>query len=168
MVLTIGHSTHSAGEFLRILEAHGVDLLADARTVPRSRHNPQFNRDQLAGFLAEAEIRYLWMRELGGLRHARPDSVNTGWRNARFRGYADYMQTPEFRRALDQLIVRRSRPLALPSLADRRRASCPRHSGRAYHGHRHFQAAFADSVRQGERHGNHVSGMMPGAPRSSC
>ncbi len=103
-LLTIGHSTHPADEFIRILEAHGVDLLADVRTVPRSRHNPQFNRDALARSLADPEIRYLWLRDLGGLRHTRPDSVNTGWRNASFRGYADYMQTPEFRRALAHLI----------------------------------------------------------------
>jgi uncharacterized protein (DUF488 family) len=103
-VLTIGHSTHPIGEFIAILEAHGVDLLADVRTIPRSRHNPQFNRDALKASLAEAEIRYVPMPGLGGLRRARPDSPNTGWRNASFRGYADYMQTPEFRQNLRKLI----------------------------------------------------------------
>ena len=103
-LLTIGHSDHPMEEFRRLLEAHGVDLLIDVRTVPRSRHNPQFNRDALPVALAESEIRYLWLSGLGGLRHARRDSPNTGWRNASFRGYADYMQTPEFIRELRRLI----------------------------------------------------------------
>ena len=87
-----------------MLEAHGVDLLVDVRTMPRSRYNPQFNRETLPGSLAESEIRYVSMPGLGGLRHARPDSVNGGWRNASFRGYADYMQTTEFLENLDKLI----------------------------------------------------------------
>src|SRR5579872_2571631 len=105
VLLTIGHSTHPIGEFIAILEAQGVDLLADVRTIPRSRHNPQFNRDALAASLAEAEMRYVPMPGLGGLRHARPDSPNTAWRNASFRGYADYMQTPEFTAAIEELIA---------------------------------------------------------------
>jgi uncharacterized protein (DUF488 family) len=104
IVLTIGHSTHPIGEFIAILEAHGVDLLADVRTIPRSRHNPQFNRDALGRSLAEAEMRYVPMPGLGGLRHPRPDSPHTAWRNASFRGYAGYMQTAEFRENLDRLI----------------------------------------------------------------
>jgi uncharacterized protein (DUF488 family) len=103
-LLTIGHSTHPIGEFISILEAQGVDLLVDVRTVPRSRHNPQFNRDALAQALAEAEIRYVHMAGLGGLRHAHADSPNKAWRNASFRGYADYMQTAAFRENLDRLI----------------------------------------------------------------
>jgi uncharacterized protein (DUF488 family) len=103
-VLTIGHSTHPIAEFIPMLEAHGVDMLVDIRTVPRSRHNPQFNRDALPASLAGAEIRYAAMPGLGGLRHPRPDSPNTAWRNASFRGYADYMQTAEFRENLDKLI----------------------------------------------------------------
>jgi uncharacterized protein (DUF488 family) len=87
-----------------MLEAHGVDLLIDVRTVPRSRHNPQFNRDALPGSLGEVEMRYFAMPGLGGLRHARADSPNTAWRNASFRGYADYMQTAEFRENLARLI----------------------------------------------------------------
>jgi uncharacterized protein (DUF488 family) len=104
VVLTIGHSTHPIEEFIAILEAQGVDLLADVRTVPRSRHNPQFNRDALKASLAQAEIRYLSMPGLGGLRHARRDSPHTAWRNASFRGYAGYMQTAEFRENLNRLI----------------------------------------------------------------
>jgi uncharacterized protein (DUF488 family) len=103
-VLTIGHSTRPIGEFISILEAHGVDQLVDVRTIPRSRHNPQYNRETLAAALAEAEIRYVAMPGLGGLRHARPDSPHTAWRNASFRGYAGYMETPEFRENLDKLI----------------------------------------------------------------
>ncbi|MGA2594255.1 MAG: DUF488 domain-containing protein [Bryobacteraceae bacterium] len=87
-----------------MLAAHGVETLVDVRTVPRSRHNPQFNRDALPVSLKAAGIRYLHMPELGGLRHARRDSVNTGWRNLSFRGFADYMQTPEFAAALEKPI----------------------------------------------------------------
>ena len=103
-VLTIGHSTRSIEEFIRLLQAHGVTRVLDVRTVPRSRHNPQFNRDTLPASLKTAAIGYLHMAELGGLRHTTRDSLNTGWRNASFRGYADYMQTPEFGKALNELI----------------------------------------------------------------
>lgn len=103
-ILTLGHSTRSADEFLSLLQVHGVKCLADVRTIPRSRHNPQFNGDHLAHSLREAGISYSHVSGLGGLRHARRDSINTGWRNAGFRGYADYMQTPDFENALDALI----------------------------------------------------------------
>ena len=104
MILTIGHSTHPIGDFIGILQAHGVETLVDIRTIPRSRHNPQFNRDILPEPLRAAGIEYIHMAALGGLRHARRDSVNTGWRNPSFRGFADYMRTPEFVAALDPLI----------------------------------------------------------------
>lgn len=104
IVLTIGHSTRSIEEFIRLLEAHGVRRVIDVRTIPRSRHNPQFNRDKLPSALRRAGIHYRHMPGLGGLRHARPDSANRGWRNASFRGYADYMQTATFRRNLDRCI----------------------------------------------------------------
>jgi uncharacterized protein (DUF488 family) len=87
-----------------MLRAHGVERLVDVRTVPRSRHNPQFNLDALPGSLAEAGIEHRHMAGLGGLRHARKDSRNTGWQNASFRGYADYMETPEFESNLRELI----------------------------------------------------------------
>jgi len=103
-VLTIGHSTRSLEELLGLLEAHGVEHLTDVRTIPRSRHNPQFNRERLAGQLRQTGIGYTHMPDLGGLRHARPDSANQGWRNASFRGFADYMQTPEFEAGLEALI----------------------------------------------------------------
>ncbi len=103
-VLTIGHSTRSIEMFIETLQAHGVKRLVDVRTIPRSRHNPQFNRDALPETLLQAGIGYTHMEELGGLRHARKDSLNTGWHNASFRGFADYMQTPEFETGLKTLI----------------------------------------------------------------
>ncbi len=104
VVLTVGHSNRPLEEFLEILQAHGVERLVDVRTVPRSRHNPQFNSDALEASLRKAQIGYTHLKALGGLRHARADSQNLGWRNASFRGYADYMQTPEFEQALAQLL----------------------------------------------------------------
>jgi uncharacterized protein (DUF488 family) len=113
-MMTIGHSTHPIEEFMRMLAAHGVETLVDVRTIPRSRHNPQFNRETLPESLQAAGIEYVHMQGLGGLRHARRDSVNTGWRNLSFRGFADYMQTPEFAAALQQLIeLSSARPTAI-------------------------------------------------------
>jgi uncharacterized protein (DUF488 family) len=96
MICTIGHSTHPLDEFLDLLRANEVSHVLDVRTVPRSRKNPQFNRETLPDSLRIVGIMYSHLPGLGGLRHARKDSVNGGWRNASFRGYADYMQTPEF------------------------------------------------------------------------
>jgi len=103
-IFTIGHSTRSLETLLQLLRAHGVTLLVDVRTVPRSRHNPQFNQDTLPQALRKADMDYMHMKELGGLRHPRRDSTNTGWRTAGFRGYADYMETPEFETNLQQLM----------------------------------------------------------------
>jgi uncharacterized protein (DUF488 family) len=103
-VLTIGHSTRAVETFIEMLRAHGVKHLVDVRTIPRSRHNPQFNRDTLPEALRFAGIAYTHMEQLGGLRHARPDSPNTGWHNSSFRGFADYMQTPEFEAGLEKLM----------------------------------------------------------------
>ena len=105
IVLTVGHSTRPIEEFVHLLDAHGVPRLVDVRTVPRSRHNPQFNQDSLSRELKRAGIAYTHMASLGGLRHPRKDSLNLGWRNAGFRGFADYMQTPEFENALRNLIT---------------------------------------------------------------
>jgi uncharacterized protein (DUF488 family) len=104
-LFTIGHSTHPWTEFRDLLRANGIERVIDVRTVPRSRHNPQFNRETLSARLRGARIGYVHLRKLGGLRHARSDSTNTGWRNSSFRGYADYMQTPEFDQALHRLIT---------------------------------------------------------------
>ena len=103
-VLTIGHSTRSLDEFIALLKGHAVTLVIDVRTIPRSRHNPQFNRDSLPDSLKKAGIGYVHMPGLGGLRHAKTDSLNIGWRNGSFRGYADYMQTPEFEEQIENLI----------------------------------------------------------------
>ena len=103
-VFTIGHSTRPTDEFLKLLTAHGVQRLVDVRKIPQSRHNPQFGREQLSSSLEHAGIHYTHMPGLGGLRRPRKDSTNTGWRNASFRGYADYMQTPEFEENLDRCI----------------------------------------------------------------
>jgi len=105
-VWTIGHSTRPIGELLDLLRIHGIVLLVDVRTVPRSRFNPQFNTEALAKSLAEVDMRYQHSVQLGGLRKPMKGSLNAGWRNASFRGYADYMQTGEFHRAIEELIAR--------------------------------------------------------------
>ena len=95
-VLTIGHSTRTLQEFVQLLEAYSVTLLVDVRTVPRSRHNPQFNKETLPNTLKHYGIKYIHMPDIGGLRRPKADSVNLAWKNLSFRGYADYMQTKEF------------------------------------------------------------------------
>jgi len=104
LILTIGHSTRPIAEFLALLQSQQVNCLVDVRTIPRSRFNPQFNQAALAASLKKAGLDYLHLPGLGGLRHAHADSVNTGWRNSSFRGYADYMQTAEFTASLKALI----------------------------------------------------------------
>lgn len=103
-IFTIGHSTHSIEEFLTLLQGHSVQLVADVRTIPKSRHNPQFNTDTLTSSLQAAGIDYLHLKELGGLRRPTKDSPNAGWRNDAFRGFADYMQTEEFEEAVLKLV----------------------------------------------------------------
>jgi uncharacterized protein (DUF488 family) len=103
-IFTVGHSTLPIERFLSMLHAYGIKILADIRTVPRSRHNPQFNAEDLGRALQQENIDYVKLPALGGLRHARKDSINSGWRNTSFRGYADYMQTDEFARGLEELL----------------------------------------------------------------
>jgi uncharacterized protein (DUF488 family) len=113
-IRTIGHSTRPIEEFVSILKVHKIRRLIDVRTVPRSSHNPQFNRDNLPASLETAGIQYQHMPGLGGLRRPRPDSINKGWRNASFRGFADYMQTPQFLENLEKLIeLAREEPAAI-------------------------------------------------------
>ena len=102
--MTIGHSNHTWKDFLKLVRAHGVKRVVDVRIIPRSRNNPQFNRDTLSKKLRAARIGYVHLRKLGGLRRTSRDSVNMGWRNTSFRGFADYMQTSEFGAGLDRLI----------------------------------------------------------------
>jgi uncharacterized protein (DUF488 family) len=104
VVLTVGHSTRPLDEFIALLAAHSVNRLVDVRTVPRSRHNPQFNCDTLPAALETAGIRYAHVAGLGGFRRTHAGSLNMGWRNVSFRGFADYMQTPEFADNLAGLI----------------------------------------------------------------
>jgi len=104
VLFTIGHSTLPIETFLDTLRVHGIERLVDVRTIPKSRHNPQFGREQLGAALAEAGIEYRHEPGLGGLRHPRKDSTNLGWKNSSFRGYADYMQTPPFETKLGELV----------------------------------------------------------------
>ena len=114
IVFTIGHSTRALDEFVAALRAHGVEELADVRLIPRSRRHPHFNDDALAVSLPDAGIDYVPFKSLGGRRRAAKDSINTGWRNASFRGYADFMQTDAFAAALDELMeLARARPTAM-------------------------------------------------------
>lgn len=108
-LMTVGHSTRPIDDFIALLKAHGVREIVDIRTIPRSRRNPQFGRENLPGALEKAGIGYVHMGGLGGLRHPRKDSRNTGWRNSGFRGFADYMETPEFAAALSELIAEAAR-----------------------------------------------------------
>jgi uncharacterized protein (DUF488 family) len=104
-IYSIGHSTRTFEEFLELLKSYGVTFLLDVRTIPRSRYNPQFNKETLPTSLKDAGIRYLHLPEIGGLRHPKRDSINLAWENPSFRGYADYMQTKEFTEALLKLIA---------------------------------------------------------------
>lgn len=103
-IFTIGHSTHSLEEFLALLKHYDISHLIDIRTVPRSRHNPQFNEHELAASLKKSHIKYTHLTALGGFRHAHKDSVNMAWHNPAFRGFADYMQTANFKKGIEELI----------------------------------------------------------------
>jgi uncharacterized protein (DUF488 family) len=103
-LFTIGHSTRPLNDFLALLDAYGVKQVVDVRSVPKSRHNPQFNGADLKDSLQLKGIRYQHIIKLGGLRHSTKDSVNLGWRNISFRGFADYMGTPAFRDGLNELM----------------------------------------------------------------
>ncbi len=104
-MFTIGHSTHPIEEFIGILKAYDIETLVDIRTIPRSRHNPQFSQETLALSLKSGGIAYRYMKNLGGLRRTKKGSPNQGWRNVSFRGYADYMQTAEFQHAVEELVA---------------------------------------------------------------
>jgi len=132
-VYTIGHSTRTIEEFIRILQTYEIGTIVDVRTIAASRHNPQYNEEDLHKSLSRHGIGYIHCKGLGGLRHTTKASINTAWENASFRGYADYMQTTQFQENIDRLIdfeqgqtdsdhVRRSFTLALPPVPDRR---CP-------------------------------------------
>jgi len=102
-IWTIGHSTHSLDEFIKMLLSFQIQTLVDIRSFPGSRRFPHFNKEALAVSLPEHSIRYIHLKELGGRRKAQPDSINTAWQNESFRGYADYMQTDSFKKAITEL-----------------------------------------------------------------
>jgi uncharacterized protein (DUF488 family) len=103
-IYAIGHSTHPLDHFIKLVKAHGIHMVCDVRTVPRSRHVPQFNKDSLETALPAQGLGYRHFPQLGGLRKPSRNSVNLGWRNASFRGFADYMQTDQFKDGLQKLI----------------------------------------------------------------
>jgi len=103
LIFTVGHSTHPIDEFIELLQAHIIKEIVDVRSIPMSRHNPQFNSDTLKQSLQQANIKYKLLKKLGGLRHTTKDSINLGWRNASFRGFADYMASSEFIEGLKML-----------------------------------------------------------------
>jgi len=103
-IWTIGHSTRTIDEFVSLLKANGIKLLADVRAFPGSKRYPQFNKDALAESLSAQGIRYEHFPQLGGKRKSKPDSRNTAWRNASFRAYADYMQTEQFQKGIERLL----------------------------------------------------------------
>ncbi len=100
---TIGHSTRPIDAFIDLLMAHQIKMVVDIRSIPKSRHCPQYNQEELKRSLKKAGIGYRHLKDLGGLRHAAKDSINTGWVNASFRGFADYMQTDKFKKGLEKL-----------------------------------------------------------------
>ena len=112
-IWTIGHSTRSLDEFIGLLDEYRIEAIADVRRFPGSRRYPYFAREVLAESLADRGIEYEWLSKLGGRRRALPDSPNTGWRNASFRGYADYLASTEFSEGLGELLT----------LAERRRTA---------------------------------------------
>ena len=167
-MLTIGHSTRTADDFIAILRAHGVNLLVDVRTLPKSRYNPQFNIENLPTALQDAGIEYRHIRELGGLRHARVDSINTGWKNAssgirRLHADAGFLcrlgGTDADRRGPARgRDVRRGSAMALPPFDDR---GCAYRSGRKSRTHPERDQAFtarAYEVRHSRRNADYVSG----------
>ena len=113
-IFTVGHSTRQIDEFVELLQMHGVKEVVDVRSIPMSAHNPQFNTDVLKQSLKQNNVRYRHLKKLGGLRHSKKDSINLGWRNTSFRGYADYMATPEFSAGLEALLkIARMRETAI-------------------------------------------------------
>lgn len=103
-VYTIGHSTRTIEDFIKLIKTYGIEMVIDVRTIAGSRFNPQYNEESLSKSLSKKKISYLRIKGLGGLRHTTKDSINTAWKNLSFRGYADYMQTSEFAEGIEQLI----------------------------------------------------------------
>ena len=104
-IWTIGHSTLPIEDFLRVLDTHRIEAIADVRRFPGSRRHPQYGQEAFESTLATHGIAYLWLPELGGRRQPSPQSPNTAWRNAAFRGYADHMASEEFARGMAKLLA---------------------------------------------------------------
>ena len=166
-VLTIGHSTRTWKDFLELLRAHRVKRVIDVRTIPRSRHNPQFNRETLSTKLRAAKIGYVHLRKLGGLRHARRDSPNMGWRNTSFRGFCRLYADRGIRSRVTPVdhiggaeaqrdYVCGSGSMALPPFAHRRCADGTRDSGRRHYEREAFPGSFAHSLCTRARSSHHV------------
>lgn len=118
IIWTVGHSTRPIYEFIGLLKSYGIEAVIDVRTIPRSRKNPQFNKDELEQSMPEARMEYIHEKDLGGLRHTMRDSPNTAWRNDSFRGFADYMRTPAFSQALMRLMERAQQKSAVIMCAE--------------------------------------------------
>jgi uncharacterized protein (DUF488 family) len=154
-LLTLGHGTATAQELLALLAGAGVERLVDVRTAPGSRRHPQFRRETMAGWLAEAGVAYRWAPELGGFRRPDPASVNHGLRHPAFRGYADYMRTPPFWAALDRLLAEAAAAPAAAMCSETLWWRC----------HRRLLADAAVLVRGAEvRHLDHRGGQEPHRP----
>lgn len=104
-IYTVGHSTRTIEDFIHLMKTYAIETVVDVRKIAKSRHNPQYSEDALRKSLGENDITYRRFEGLGGLRHTTPESLNIGWKNVSFRGYADYMQTPEFAESVEQLIA---------------------------------------------------------------
>lgn len=150
-VFAIGYSNRAIADFVKILKAHSVTLLVDVRTVPKSRHQPDFNEPKLRARLGRNGIKYLHFGKLGGLRKPRKDSINTGWRNDSFRGFADYMQTREFASAIVKLI----------RISKKERIAIMCAEGNPFRCHR---SLIADALLAGKRHVYHISGISSERP----
>jgi uncharacterized protein (DUF488 family) len=152
-IYVVGHSTRSIEAFLGILQAHSIDTLADIRTIPKSRHNPQFNSDSLKISLRAAGIRYVHLEKLGGLRRPLKDSPNSGWRNPSFRGFADYMLTDAFEEGIDELI----------RLGERGTVAIMCAEGNPFRCHR---SLVADALMARGIRAMHISSRKPGRPHT--
>ena len=168
-ILTVGHSTRSIDEFVELLRAHGVKGIVDIRSIPRSRHNPQFNTDVLEHSLLQEHMSYKHIKELGGLRRARKDSLNLGWQNVSFRGFADYMATPEFSEDWKRLlksqgpiklplcVLRRGGAVALPSITYRGRIDKERMGSAGYYEPCRCQETSTDAVSKDKERAAYIS-----------
>lgn len=160
-------SNHPFDKFVEMLKAHKVQLVADVHTLPRSRHNPQFNTDIITAALQAEGLDYHHLRALGGLRHPKKDSLNSGWENDSFRGFADYMQTVEFSSGLSELlaigqerrtaVMCRDPSVAVPPVPHRRRHAGARHHSHAHHGQERGQGACPHALGQGRGNDHHLS-----------